>query len=178
MTLKAEQLEVGEQCSVINYYTITGVNDNRKNVDVTDIEGNKLSISFNIVANECVSATQHSSTKKVTRTEIARKVAGAGHTIFTVTFLKQPSIDSVLDTLQGEGGDVWTKGTKKRKREVAKSLLEGEERGMVATLVQGAVNDMGRLKVMDMEKSPPAVRMIDTRTINKLILDNVLYTVV
>ena len=177
MTLVSERLNEGEVVSVTNYYTIDALDDTRRSAHVTDMRGDKLTISFDVVSKECSSASedQANETKKVSRSEIVSIVQGAGHTIFRVKFLKQQTINSVNDMMD-EVVEEWTQAkTKKRKREICSGIIKGVERNMVASLMPGASREMGRIKVLDHDNGR-AVKLIDTRTIQSLILDGVKYT--
>jgi hypothetical protein len=172
----SKNIKIGEKLSVTNYYTVT--DSSEKEVNVTDYKGNKFSIGKRVIDDECHSASQFEETETVTRTKIVELVENAGHTIMTVTFTKQPTIDSVLEIIESESENL-SGGTKKKKKEIVKSLLAGEERVMIATLLRNGKEESGRIKVVDMEIEPPkyAMRLIDTRTISSLILENVKYVV-
>ena len=168
----SNNIQIGEKLSVTNYYTVT--DSSETSVNVTDHNGNKFSIGKKVIDDECHSATQFEKTETVTRTKIVELVENAGHTIMTVTFTKQPTVDSVLELYEQ-----LSQGTKKKKKEIAKLLLAGKERVMIATLLRNGKEESGRIKVVDMEIEPPkhAMRLIDTRTISSLVLENVKYVV-
>ena len=110
---------------------------------------------------------------------MAQIIEGVGHLPFQVCFLKKADAKSVADAL--DGADL---STQAKRRKLAKELLDGEERVMHAKLKRSAEDDteleLGRYKVIDLEKSTPghpAFRLVDTRTVNWVIVDGVKFVV-
>ena len=113
---------------------------------------------------------------------MARKLETIGHAAFKVTFKKQVATNDVADGL--DGADV---STQAKRRKVIKQLMEGAERVMHARMARTADDDsaleLGRYKVLDLDElfkhndEKRAMRLVDTRTITELVVDNVRYYV-
>ena len=92
------------------------------------------------------------------------------------------AVNDVADGLSG--ADVTTQA---KRRKVVKSLMEGEERVIHARLHRtedfDASMELGRYRVIDLDElfkhgdESRAFRLIDTRTITELIVDNELFYV-
>lgn len=167
----------GERLAMFNYYLVTDIDN--EYVHVTDEAGAGLRISHSIVEDACVSTTQFTKTEKVNRTRLAQIIEGVGHLPFCVHFRKQVVPNTVADGLVG--ADL---STQAKRRQVVKALMEGEQRTMHCRLHRSTEDDvemeLGRYKVIDLEKSTPgapAQRLVDTRTIEWLVVDGVKYTV-
>lgn len=184
------KLKVGDKFYRVVHYEVTGIDD----VDpfgqtvvhtVSDTAG-ESSLSSGLVEKSAFTTDQYVSEHKVTRTEIAQKIETLGHAAFKVVFRKQVAANDVADGLVD--ADVTTQ-TKRRK--LVKKLMEGEERVMHARLHRteefDASMELGRYRVLDLDEllkhgtdgdhTKKAFRMIDTRTITELVVDNKRYYV-
>lgn len=173
---KVSDLEQGQFVSRRQYLKITGKNGNRVNF-VTE-SGLDFNATNDIVEEAMFSANQFDRTEKVSQTELAEKLMNSNGDIFTVNFNKQPTDESVTTKLsEATVADLGTAATRKA---LAKRLRDGEERTLIGHLV-ATEPVMGRSKVVDLEQqfdkpNTYAMRLVDHRSINWLILANVKYT--
>lgn len=131
-----------------------------------------------IVEEAMYSANQFTSTEAVSQTELAEKLMNSNGDIFTVNFDKQATDDTVTTKLNE--ATVADLGTAPKRKALAKRLRVGEERTLIGHLV-ATEPVMGRSKVVDLEQqfgapNAYAMRLVDHRSINWIILANVKYT--
>ena len=176
----AGKLVPGQNLYEVTYYKVNSVDD--QDVHVTDSKGVQMSISRSLVESSIYTTDQHMSEKKLTRTEMARLIETLGQSAFKVVFNKQVTANDLADGLEHE--DI---GTKAKRRKVVKALMEGEERSMNARLYRTDAFDvameLGRYRVVDLDvlaetkDEGRAQRLVDTRTVKELVVDNTRYYV-
>ena len=174
------QLQIGDKFYRVVHYEVTGIEGN--NVHTKSDTAGHSTISKSLVENSSYTTNQYVEKKKVTRTQLAQKIESLGHAAFKVTFKKQVAVNDVADGLSG--ADVTTQA---KRRKVVKSLMEGEERVIHARLHRtedfDASMELGRYRVIDLDElfkhgdESRAFRLIVTRTITELIVDNELFYV-
>lgn len=184
-----QKLKVGDKFYRVVHYEVTGIDYNvfGNTVHTISDTAGESSLSSGLVEKSAFTTNQYVTEQKVTRTELAQKIETVGHAAFKVVFRKQVAANDIADGLVD--ADVTTQ-TKRRK--VVKKLMEGEERVMHARLHRteefDASMELGRYRVVDLdellkhgaadgEHANKAFRMIDTRTITELIVDNKRYYV-
>ncbi len=161
--------------SRVSYVKINEIQD-----DVVVVEnqfGFTWKIAKQIMETEMVSACQVDEEKNVTRTEIVNKLLHAGDTIFTIHFSKKNTENAVADRLESVTMDDLQ--PPRKRRALAKELLEGSERTLIGYL-WNAEPEMGRSRVIDLEidgSLEQKKRLVDHRTIHWLILNRVKYVV-
>lgn len=180
-TCDPDALKAGDHLYEVSYYVVESVDDEYVHV-AHPLTNSKMQISRNIVRDQIYSTDQYASEQKMTRTELAQKIETLGHAAFRVTFRKQVSSNDVADALDGK--DL---GTQAKRRKVVKGLMEGEERVMHARLLRSkefdAALELGRYKVIDLKQFDEtgsigrSTRLVDTRTVTELVVDNVRYYV-
>jgi len=129
---------------------------------------------------------QHSETKQVTKTEMSYVFQSNTRIIMTVNFNKQLKdkdfVDKIVEFYPNNSGRL--KARKVFESEIksaVKDLLRGEERTIIGRHY-GTTDDFGRIKFIDMEQErdpgkeyDTRNRLVDPRTINWMIVDNVRY---
>jgi hypothetical protein len=173
----SKKVVVGERLALFNYYKVDKID--AEDIHCTDENGQTLRISHSIVDNSMVSTTQYTESKKVTRSELARRIETFGHAPFQVKFNKQVQANTVADGLDKE--DL---SSQAKRRKLVSKLMKGEERIMHARLWRSAEDEneieLGRFKVVDLEASTPghpAQRLVDTRTVQEVVSEGVRYYV-
>ena len=180
-TCDASALKAGDKLYEVSYYTVESVDD--EYVRAKCSKSGRIKIHKNIVSTAIFSTDQYAREERLTRTQLAQKLETLGHAAFRVTFRKQVTSNDVADGL--EDADV---GSKSKRRKLVKSLMEGERRVMHARLLRSeefdAAMELGRFKVIDLDAlekadgdEKRATRLVDTRTIEELVVDNVKYFV-
>lgn len=175
-----EKLKVGDILYEVTYYVVEGKSEDTVNVKSSD--GTDMSISNDIVTRGIFTTNQYEKEIKVTRTQLAQKIETLGHAAFRVTFQKQVTSNEVADGISGQD-----MGSQAKRRKVVKTLMEGEKRVMHARLYRtsefDASMELGRYKVIDLEhfwrteNESASIRMVDTRTVSEIVVDNTRYFV-
>lgn len=176
-----DALKPGDHLYEVSYYVVEKVDDEYVHV-LHPATNASMQISRRIVQEQIYSTGQHTSEQKMTRSELAQKIETLGHAAFRVTFRKQVSSNDIADGLNG--ADL---GSQAKRRKLVKTLMEGEERVMHARLLRSkdfdAAMEFGRYKVIDLKQFEEtgdigrSTRLVDTRTVSELIVDNVRYYV-
>lgn len=171
-----DALRKGDRLSRISYMEIAEPPaPGDASLRVRNETGMEWTIGRSIVANECYSATQYlGAPEKVTRTELARLLQEeVRDSVFSLSFLKAPDAKKQAELL--EGADL---ANDKKRRKVAADLQKGEERVIVAHVLDFE-HAMGRLRVCDLEApgntKGAKTRLVDLRTINWLVFRNKRY---
>lgn len=163
-------LNPGDHLSETQYYTVKRVNE--KSVTLINKSGDEMNVATGIVERDMFSAEQYVEEQKVTKTELAEILKGAGDTVFTVNFNKQAKPTDVYEFLNDS-----TKTTGDFKKDV-EAAMKGEERTLVGHQVS-ADYQAGRSLVFDITTEVDAqtrLRQVDHRSINWIILKNVRYS--
>ena len=176
----ASRLVPGEHMYEVTYYTVDRVDNS--DVHVTDSKGTKMRISRSLAESSIYTTTQFAKEVKLTRTEMARLIESLGQSAFKVVFNKQVTSNDVADGLENE--DL---GNKAKRRKVLKKLWEGTERTMNARLFRtdefDVAMELGRYRVIDLDAlketgdEARAQRLVDTRTVSELVVNNTRYHV-
>lgn len=181
----SDKLVAGERLARLSYLTVVNPNVHVGNgeyqVEVINESGKQWRIDKYVLDNECISASQFSTTKKVSRTDIVKLITNAGHRLFTAYFYTKPDKKKALQKLKNAYPNKGIKGVGIMKRvdydklmsEILDEVWHGNERTMVARY--HSITPLGRINVVDVDKG--GLRKIDPRTIEWLILDNVKYEV-
>ena len=169
----AKKLVAGDYVSRVSYYEIISVNGDGSQTRVKNEDGVQWTIDHAIVSNECNSASQHYREEVVTQSRLAEILMEANQRVFTVVFRKQVAVAVVDEKLRSADHEELQNGRKRRK--LARDLLEGEERTLVGYLVKSEAG-LGRSRVVDL-KAPGdnRERLVDHRTIISIIIDGVRY---
>jgi hypothetical protein len=179
--INASRLKVNEYLCDIQYYKILKINPQQ--ITVVNERGFEFDIDRDIVEEGLYSASQYQIEKAVTRTEICEILEQAGSHVFTVNFNRQVQEQELQDKLleaikqEAEKPDN-ERDIEKAIKKLSKEALKGGERTLVGYLLQ-TEQKMGRSLVIDLQvpSDRNRIRLVDHRTINWLILQNVKYTV-
>jgi len=171
---KFNEIAVGDYLSETQYYQVTKKTNDR--ITVSNERGFSFDISNKIVEEGILSANQFNQEKKVARSEIVERLENAKDMIFTVNFNKLPNEKSLLERLQNV--KISDLGSETELKKLAKDMVKGELRTMVGHLNHSEPR-MGRSSVTDLEipVGQHRNRLVDHRTINWLIINNVKYVV-
>lgn len=168
--MRFKELKKGEVLSETQYYTVEKTSDDK--VQLKNDLGENIVVDSKYVESCLNSASQYSTEKKVTKTEIANLFINNPLIAMTVNYNKQLDVNEILDDLVGE--------TNKTK---IKNLLKGEERTMIGRHF-GEISDLGRVQFVDMEITKDTtksydnrLRQVDPRTLNWIIVKNTKYIV-
>lgn len=138
--------------------------------------GFTFNASNDIVEEAMLSADQFNTTETVSQTDMAQRLMDSHGDIFTVNFDKQATEKSINEKLNG--ADI---ATAKSRKALAKELRVGEQRTLVGYLI-ATEPILGRSKVIDLQQqfagaasAAGAMRLVDHRSLNWMILGNVKY---
>lgn len=172
-----KKLVEGEILSESQYYKVEKIAGNK--VQLVNGDGNRVVVDNEYVNNSLSSASQHVETKKVTKTELAEVFLQNSRVAMTVMFNKKLDNAKVTDNISTiysklSFGMTQADFTKQVKAVVN---LKGDERVMVGRHY-GNPDVNGRVSFVDMnvDKGNPN-RLVDPRTINYLIVNNVKYLI-
>lgn len=171
------KLKEGEVLSEIQFYTVKRAGSNE--LELKTDEGEEVKVSKHYAEKFLVSADQFKKIEKITRTELAEKVMSSPRIAITVNFnkaIKEADIKKGLHALYPNKGKMISHA--EFKKNVNATLnLKGEERTMIGRHY-GDVDGTGRLKFIDMKVTKGIrQRLVDPRTLNWAIIDNVKYQV-
>lgn len=166
--------------SETQYYEVLSIE--RDTIKVLNERGFDFSASHAIVEEGMFSSDQFAETVEVTRTQLIEILGSVGDTVFTVSFNKMPTADSINEAIESlnKGSILPVKEMKKR----VKEAFKGEERILVGYLISTETG-FGRSMVIDLEikrdLSKPdydnRIRQVDHRSLNWLIHKNTKYIV-
>lgn len=152
--------------------------DTAENVYKTE-KGGMMLIANGIINSLSYSATQYEETRTVTQKEIEQvltdMVDNTDRTAFTVWFSKIAKPNEVVEKINAAQNE-WENATKRRKTAIAKDILEGEKTNKVC-IMNGPMK-AGYFQVIslnDITENNAGIRLINVRTIEKLILKGVRY---
>lgn len=169
-----DKIQIGDYLSETQYYKV--VDKKGGKIYVSNERGFEFNISSNIVEEGMLTANQFEEEKKVNRTDIVNLLENAKDTIFTVNFNKLPNEKSMLEELKNV--KISDLGSETELKKLAKRMNMGEERTLIGHLNHSEPK-LGRSNVTDLEipVGQHRSRLVDHRTINWLIINNVKYVV-
>lgn len=158
------------------------VSETSHDVTVKNIDGVKWSVSRKIFDEEFDLSDEFSENKDITRTELSDVLFKHPFTIMTVEFSKQvkeKEVKKKLHDLYPNKGAIISEFEFKQKCDVIlEEVLKGEKRVLIGYHT-GKVDNNGRVFFFDMEaKDPtgkPEFRLVDTRTLDSIIVKGVKY---
>lgn len=178
---KFKNLKVGEVLSETQYFKVEKMQGDRVQM-ITD-SGDRVVVDSGYVDKHLASANQYEKTEKVTKTRLAEIFYENSRIAMTVNYNKQVDQNSVLDEITNIYDQLKFNMTKDDfKKEAKKALnLKGEERTMIGRHY-GSHDVNGRVHFIDMEISRDTTkdydtrqRLVDPRTLNFIIVNNVKY---
>lgn len=178
---KFNQLKVGGVLSETQYYKVVDIKGDK--VQLQNDEGTNIVVNDGYVENALNAADQFTKTEKVTKTKLAEIFMSYPRIAMTVNFNKQVKPEDVAKGIIDVYDDLGMGMTKADfgKKVKAALSIKGEERTMIGRHY-GSKDVNGRVHFIDMnvEKAvgkdyDTRQRLVDPRTINFIIVDNVKY---
>lgn len=181
------RLKVGDRLSETQYYEVLTIAPSGT-VEVKNERGFTFGIGYGIVEEGIFSADQFNEEVFLTRTELIKRFAECGDTVFTVNYHKQAEMKDINDAIESVNrGKILPIAEIKK---LVKTAYKGEERTLTGYLIS-VETGFGRSLVIDLKadasKSTPAtaekaawdsrIRQVDHRSLNWLIQKNIKYTV-
>lgn len=175
-----KNLKKGSVLSETQFYTVEKIVGDR--VQLNTESGEPVTVNKGYVESLLVSADQHKTVEKITRTELAELLVKNPYVAITVNFNKKVDEKEVLKEMLDVHKNTAPKDVEKEFKVAVKRALEGEERTAVGRH-GGHINQFGRLDFIDMSKEKKISTsgydgrqiQVDPRTINWLILRGVRY---
>lgn len=180
------KLKPFSKLSETQYYTVKQINP--RSVELINDNGEEIELNDKYVEACLVSADEFSSEKTMSRTDLTNLFLASTNVVLTVNYNKQidkKEVEAQLAALYpNKGGKILPeKDFKTKVSQLLTSALKGEERTMVGRHY-GSQDEFGRVHFIDMEITRDTTkdydnrqRLVDTRTINWVILRGVKYSV-
>lgn len=147
---------------------------------VTNTKGDKIAVSLEYL-NNLSGPNDFKETRHVTQTQIEQILSNSKGELIKVNFNKKPQGKNIAADVMSALRDAkihskpWSEIEKVVKRSVS-TEVKGDERTLVGYPTKNG-SDNGRVLVIDLEvEENNKFRMVDTRTVNWLIVDGVKYT--
>lgn len=171
----------GQILSESQFYLVEEVKSNG-NIIVKDDNGTKVELSKEYADKMLSSAHSFTKEEKVNKTDIANLFLSNSRVAMTVCFNKQvKEADVVAEITKAISNATLAEMEKAIKKGVKKAII-GEERIMIGRHY-GASDEFGRIHFVDMEITKDLtknydirMRLVDPRTINWLIVNNIKYS--
>lgn len=176
-----KSLKVGDALSETQYYKVVKIAGEK--VQLKNGLDQDIVVDKNYVADCLISGNQFDDEQKISKTELTKLFLENPNTVFTVSFNKQvKEADVVKEIMESyESSTPKTMGDAVKK--AVKRGLTGEERVLVGYHT-GLQDEFGRISCTDMNivKDPSAsynsaLRLVDPRQLNYLIIKRTKYTV-
>ena len=187
MKCDSTKIKSGDYFSRHSHGMIVGRNQSNPNFFlVRNEDGFEWSVDSNILEKEFVIDGQYETTEKKSLTEIQELFKSSRGVAMTVNFNKQVDpkhvVNEVVELYPNNGGISSKESFKKDVTKILKEALKGSERTMRG-LHFGSQKDDGRILFTDLEvkmnpeNNDSGFRYVDPRTINWVIIENVMYKV-
>lgn len=181
MKTEFKSLKSGNKLSETQYYSVVKVSGTK--IQLKNGLGQDIVVDKDYVENCLVSADQFTEEVKITKTDMAKLFLENPNVAFTISFNKQVKAEDVAKEIMGAYEDSTPKTMETAIKKAVKTALNGVERVLVG-YHNGIQDDLGRVSAVDMniEKDPTkdynsALRLVDPRTINYLVLRGKKYVV-
>lgn len=181
MKTEFKKLKPNDCLSEVQYYKVVKIAGNK--VQLKNGIGEDVVVDNNYVANCLISADQFVEENKITKTEAAKLFLDNPNVALTVSFNKQVKAEDVTKEIMESYEGSTPKDMSDAIKKAVKKALVGEERVLVGYHT-GIQDDFGRVSAVDMniEKDPSkdynsALRLVDPRNINFIVLKGKKYTV-
>ena len=180
MSIESSKIEIGDRVWTVNHYKVIRIDNDANGTwyALRDDNGKEIRATGGALETAFHSVSKFKEEKKVSTTAMVNKIRHAGHGDFQVTFHKKIDEGEFAEKIQtavesGEFGE----NPKKRKRWMKDNHV-GQKRVMKARLLRNSENEVareeaGRIPVLDIENN--GKRLIDTRTIVKVVSEGVQY---
>jgi len=174
---KFSKLKVGEVLSETQYYVVEKIQGNQ--AQLLNDNGDSIVLNNGYIDNLLSSASQYETVEKVTRTQLVEKFLESARVAMTVMFHKKVDPKQVTTNVASIYGELNMGMTEAQFQKKVKGVLnlKGEERVMVGRHY-GSVDNNGRVSFVDMNiKTGNPNRLVDPRTLDYLIVNNIKYEV-
>jgi len=168
---KVSALSPGDKWSRHSYGQV--VRPDSQSVIVKNENGLEWSIDANLFEKEFNVAGQFQTVEKLSRTEMVEKIVSAARLVMTVHFRKKPDHKTLVEAVTRLLDGVVERPRPRALSKLLKDTTAGEERTMIGRHY-GTSDDFGRLQFTAMETGG-GLRLIDPRTVEWAIIDNVKY---
>jgi len=172
-------IKKGQVLSESQFYVVDSVS--ATSIIVIDDDKNKIELSKAYADKVLSSAHDFAKEEKVTKTQLAEIFMANPRVAMTVCFFKQVKEADVTAEIMKSYESSTPKTMEAAIKKAVKRGLEGEERVMIGRHY-GASDDFGRVHFVDMEVVKDAskdydtrMRLVDPRTLQHLIVNNVKY---
>jgi len=172
-------IKKGQVLSESQFYVVDSVS--ATSIIVIDDDKNKIELSKAYADKVLSSAHDFAKEEKVTKTQLAEIFMANPRVAMTVHFFKQVKEADVTAEIMKSYESSTPKTMEAAIKKAVKHGLEGEERVMIGRHY-GASDDFGRVHFVDMEVAKDAskdydtrMRLVDPRTLQHLIVNNVKY---
>ncbi len=172
-------IKKGQVLSESQFYVVDSVS--ATSIIVIDDDKNKIELSKAYADKVLSSAHDFAKEEKVTKTQLAEIFMANPRVAMTVHFFKQVKEADVTAEIMKSYESSTPKTMEAAIKKAVKHGLEGEERVMIGRHY-GASDDFGRVHFVDMEVVKDAskdydtrMRLVDPRTLQHLIVNNVKY---
>lgn len=167
------KLKEGDWLSGTVYYQVMNA-VSQTHFHMKDNFGSNITVGNKILAREMTSSQQFEETKEMCRSDMVELLMNAKDTVFTAKFRKQLTGKRLREVLDEE--DYCSSTPSKKGRVLTKALKNGESRELVGYLKESEPF-MGRSSVIDLNipHDQYRTRLIDHRTLEELIMNNVKY---
>lgn len=172
-----KKLVVGESLSETQFYKVEKIAGNQ--VQLVNENGDQIVVNDDYVNKALASASQFESTEKVTKTRLAEIFFENSRVAMTVMFNKQVDPKKVSENVSSIYDQLGIGMTKQDFEKKIKAVMniKGDERVMVGRHY-GGIDVNGRVSFVDMNvTSGINTRLVDPRTLNYIIVNNVKYQV-
>lgn len=178
---KFKNLKPGEVLSESQYYKVVKTKGDKVQM-ITD-SGENVVLEAKYVDTFLTSASQFTTaTKTVTKSELSHIITSKPRSAMTINYNKQVKPEDVVANIMSTYKDTPPAKIEASIKKIVKSTLEGEEHTIVGRH-NHTFDAGGRLQFVDMEVEPktgaydPRQRLVDLRTLNWAIVDEVKYVV-
>lgn len=179
--VKFSELKANSKLSETQYYRVVKVSGDK--VQLKNELNQDIVVDKKYVEDCLISADQFNSEKKITKTEAAELFLNNPNVALTVSFNKKVKEADVVKEITEAYESSTPKEFQTKLKKAVKNGLGGEERVLVGYHT-GKQDDFGRVSAIDMDivkdstkEYNTAVRLVDPREINYLILKNTKYIV-
>ena len=166
-----KKLDIGQFLSEVAYYRVEKILKDK--VEVVSSLGNEITIDLDLLK-EMDSAQHYAREVPCNMTQLVEVLETVNDTIFKVVFKKQANVENAAKRLESVTLNDLKNPAKKSA--IAEEIAFGERSTMICKMIE-LQTILGRSLVIDFSaKSDSKFRQIDHRTIESIILRNVLYT--
>lgn len=174
-----KNLKVNDILSETQYYRVDKIVGNI--VQLINDKGEYITVSKEYAEQCLISADQYKEEKVITKTELASLFLSNPNIVMTVNFNKLVKEEDVVKQILTSYETSTPKQFETAVKKSIKNALVGEDRTMVGRHY-GSINELGRIQFIDMKLTKDIsktydtrLRLVDPRSINWLVLNDVKY---